>query len=92
MVRRTLGEETKNPTTKARELPKVATGIIGLDDVLHGGFPAGRTTLISGGPGTGKTVAGMEFLYRSAVNGEPGIFVTFEERAEALRKNTLALG
>jgi circadian clock protein KaiC len=92
MVKRTLSEETKNPTTKARELPKVATGITGLDDVLHGGFPAGRTTLVSGGPGTGKTVCGMEFLYRSAVNGEPGIFVTFEERAEAVRKNTLTLG
>ena len=35
MVIRTPGEETKNPTTKARELPKVATGITGLDDVLH---------------------------------------------------------
>jgi circadian clock protein KaiC len=92
MARRTLGEETKNPATKAKELPKVATGIIGLDDVLHGGFPAGRTTLVSGGPGTGKTVCGMEFLYRSAVNGEPGIFVTFEERAEAVCRNALTLG
>jgi len=92
MAKGTPSEETKNPTTKARELPKVATGIAGLDDVLHGGFPAGRTTLVSGGPGTGKTVCGMEFLYRSVVNGEPGIFVTFEERAEAVRKNTLTLG
>jgi len=91
MVKRTPGEETKNTTTKARELPKVATGIAGLDTVLHGGFPAGRTTLVSGGPGTGKTICGMEFLYRSAVNGEPGIFVTFEERAEAVRENALSL-
>ena len=92
MVRRTPGEEVKNPTTKTRKLPKVATGIIGLDDVLYGGFPAGRTTLISGGPSTGKTVVGMEFLYRSVVNGEPGVFVTFEERAEAVRMNALSLG
>jgi len=92
MAKRTPNEGTKIPATKARELPKVATGITGLDDVLHGGFPAGRTTLVSGGPGTGKTIVGMEFLYRNAVNGEPGIFVTFEERAEALRKNTLSLG
>ena len=92
MAKRTPGEKTENITTKAKELPKVAAGIAGLDDVLYGGFPAGRTTLISGGPGTGKTVCGMEFLYRSAVNGEPGIFVTFEERAEAVRRNTLTLG
>ena len=91
MVKRTSGEGRKNPATKARELPKVATGIIGLDDVLHGGFPAGRTTLVSGGPGTGKSIIGMEFLYRSAVSGEPGIFVTFEERAEAVRENALSL-
>jgi len=92
MAKRTRSEETKNTTTKARELPKVATGITGLDDVLHGGFPAGRTILLNGGPGTGKSIFGMEFLYRSAVNGEPGIFVTFEERAEAVRENALALG
>ena len=92
MAKRTTNEKTKSPATKAPQLPKVGTGIIGLDDVLHGGFPTGRTTLVSGGPGTGKTIIGMEFLYRSAVNGEPGIFVTFEERAEALRKNTLSLG
>jgi circadian clock protein KaiC len=91
MVKRTLVEQTKNPTTKAGELPKVATGITGLDDVLHGGFPAGRTTLVSGGPGTGKSIIGMEFLYRGAVNGEPGIFVTFEEQAEAVRENALSL-
>ena len=77
MVKRTPGEKTRNPTTKARELPKVATGITGLDEVLRGGFPAGRTTLVSGGPGTGKTIFGIEFLYCSTVNGEPGIFVTF---------------
>ena len=92
MAKRTHSEETKNPTTKARELPKVATGIIGLDDVLHGGFPAGRTTLVSGGPGTGKSIVGIEFLYHGTVNGEPGIFVTFEERAEAVRRNALTLG
>jgi circadian clock protein KaiC len=92
MAKRTSGEETRNPATKASELPKVVTGIAGLDDILHGGFPAGRTTLVSGGPGTGKTVCGIEFLYRSAVNGESGIFVTFEERAEAIRRNALTLG
>jgi len=92
MARRTPGEETKNPTTKAREVQKVATGIAGLDDVLHGGFPAGRTTLLNGGPGTGKSIFGMEFLYRGAVSGEPGIFVTFEEGAEAVHENALSLG
>jgi len=73
-------------------LPKVATGIAGFDEILEGGLPKGRTTLISGGPGTGKTVLGLEFLYRGAVDGQPGIFVAFEERADAVRQNALSLG
>jgi circadian clock protein KaiC len=73
-------------------IPKAATGIRGMDEVLLGGLPRGRTTLLTGGPGTGKTVVGLEFLYRGAVAGEPGIFVTFEESADAVRRNARTLG
>ena len=62
------------------ELQKVQTAILGLDDVLHGGLPAGRTTLASGGPGSGKSIFGMQFLYHGAKNGEPGIFVAYVNR------------
>lgn len=71
---------------------KCATGIAGLDQILQGGLPTGRTTLVIGGPGTGKSIFGFEFLYRSALSGEPGIFVSFEERADALRDNVGTLG
>ena len=77
---------------KGRPIPKVPTQISGLDEVLEGGFPRGRTTLASGGPGSGKTVLGLEFLCSGAMAGEPGVFVTLEERAEAVRKNALSLG
>jgi circadian clock protein KaiC len=73
-------------------LSKMATDIAGLDEILEGGLPKGRTTLVSGGPGTGKTVLGLEFLYRGAVAGEPGILVAFEERADAVRQNAASLG
>jgi circadian clock protein KaiC len=73
-------------------LPKAPTRIRGLDDILHGGLPEGRVTLIGGGPGTGKTVFGLEFLYRGALCDEPGIFVSFEESADNLRQNALSLG
>ncbi|HSN57052.1 MAG TPA: circadian clock protein KaiC [Candidatus Sulfomarinibacteraceae bacterium] len=82
--------ETKAADPQA--LAKAATGIRGLDDVLDGGLPAGRTTLLSGGPGTGKTVLALEFLVRGAMAGRPGIFVSFEERAEAVRANAATLG
>jgi circadian clock protein KaiC len=92
MARRGRKEETEVSRTKAKGLRKVATRIAGLDEVLNGGLPAGQTTLISGGPGTGKSVLGLEFLYRGAAAGEAGIFVTFEERAPGVRQNALTLG
>jgi circadian clock protein KaiC len=73
-------------------IPKVATKIAGLDQILEGGLPQGRTTVVSGGPGSGKTVLGLEFLCRGAMAGEPSVFITFEERAEAIRLNASAMG
>jgi circadian clock protein KaiC len=77
---------------RSRPIPKAPTQIAGLDDVLEGGLPRGRTTLVSGGPGSGKTVLGLEFLCSGAMSGEPGVFVTFEERAEAVRQNAMSMG
>lgn len=86
-------KKNKQSTRKAAAgIRKVATQIEGLDDILHGGFPAGRATLVSGGPGTGKSVLGLEFLYRGAVSGNPGIFLTFEETGESIRQNALTFG
>lgn len=71
---------------------KTPTRIQGLDEILRGGLPAGRVTLIAGGPGTGKTVFGVEFLYRGALADEPGIFFSFEESAENIRRNMRSFG
>ncbi|HEY7163815.1 MAG TPA: ATPase domain-containing protein, partial [Candidatus Binatia bacterium] len=46
---------------------KVATGIHGLDEITFGGLPGGRTTLVCGSAGCGKTMLSMEFLIRGAV-------------------------
>ena len=75
-----------------RAVPKIPTGIEGLDTILDGGVPEGGLTLLSGGPGSGKTILGLEFLVRGAMNGRPGILLTFEEREEALRRYGDALG
>lgn len=71
---------------------KVPTQVRGLDDILAGGVPESSLTLLSGGPGTGKTMLGMEFLIRGAIAGNPGIMLTFEEREDALRTYAAALG
>lgn len=80
------------PDTAKQAIPKVPTHIRGLDAILHGGLPKGHTTLLSGGPGTGKTLLAMEFLCRSALAGEPGLFISFEERAEDIQANVMSIG
>ncbi len=75
------------------ELPKSPTGIQGLDEVTWGGLPRGRTTLVVGRAGSGKTLLGMEFLIHGALEyGEPGVVVSFEESAEDLVQNVASLG
>ena len=79
--------------TQLRQLPKAATGIQGLDEVTGGGLPRGRTTLICGSAGSGKTMLAMEFLVRGAqLYDEPGVFVSFEESAEDLVQNVASIG
>ena len=74
-------------------LAKAATGITGLDDITFGGLPAGRPTLICGSAGCGKTLFGVTFLVNGATRyGEPGVFISFEERAEDLAANVASLG
>ncbi|MFW5698486.1 MAG: ATPase domain-containing protein, partial [Planctomycetota bacterium] len=68
------------------------TGVAGLDEILHGGLPKGALTVISGGPGAGKTLLGLETLYRAGRNGEPGVVVSFEERTDHLKRNVRVLG
>ncbi|HVT88004.1 MAG TPA: circadian clock protein KaiC [Tepidisphaeraceae bacterium] len=81
----------KNVTKKTLE--KVRTGIDGLDEITHGGFPKGRPTLICGGPGCGKSLTGIEFLVRGATEfGEPGVLMTFEETRDDIKKNIASLG
>jgi len=74
-------------------LPKAPTGIDGLDQITLGGLPRGRPTLICGSAGCGKTLFGIEFLVRGAVQfNEPGVCITFEESARDLALNVASLG
>src|SRR4051812_15838785 len=76
-----------------RGIEKAPTGIQGFDEITSGGLPRGRPTLVCGAAGCGKTLFGMEFLVRgAALQGEPGVFVAFEENAEELTRNVATLG
>lgn len=79
--------------TKAQGVPKTQSGIPGLDQITNGGLPRGRCTLVAGGPGSGKTLLGMEFLIRGALDyNEPGVCMSFEEPAEEIVVNMSSLG
>ena len=74
-------------------LRKSPTGIPGLDEITAGGLPTGRTTLLCGGAGCGKTLFATEFLVRGATqNNEPGVFMSFEETGKELSENVASLG
>jgi circadian clock protein KaiC len=69
------------------------TGITGLDAILGGGIPRGNVVLITGGPGSGKTSLGVEFVYRGAREfNEPGMIVTFEVSTDRLIEDASSLG
>lgn len=75
------------------ELEKIPSGIKGFDDITGGGLPKGRPSLISGGPGCGKTLFAMEFIIRGISDyDEPGVFVAFEENIDDLKKNFRSMG
>ncbi|HTU66656.1 MAG TPA: circadian clock protein KaiC [Steroidobacteraceae bacterium] len=83
----------KKSVPSYRSIDKACTGIQGLDDITHGGLPAGRPTLVSGGPGSGKTLLGVSFLVEGAQRyHEPGVLLTFEENAEELAADVRSLG
>jgi circadian clock protein KaiC len=72
---------------------KALTGIVGLDEITGGGLPHGRTTLLVGGPGSGKTIFALQFLaYGARSVDEPGIFVAFEESADRIVANADGFG
>ncbi|MCY0859233.1 MAG: KaiC domain-containing protein [Sulfolobaceae archaeon] len=60
-------------------VPRVRTYIKGLDEILYGGIPERSIVLLSGGPGTGKSIAAKQFIYNGLIRGESGVFVTLEE-------------
>lgn len=69
-------------------ITKIRTGIPGLDSVISGGFREGRTIVLAGPPGGGKTTFGMQFLYSGAKDfDEPGVFVTLSESPREIKSD-----
>lgn len=74
-------------------IERVPTGVPGLDELIEGGLPKGRITLITGAAGSGKTTLGMQFLHNGSTSfGDNGLFVTLEEEAADLIKDMSRYG
>lgn len=74
-------------------MTKTLTGIPGLDAITRGGLPQGRSTLVDGGAGSGKSILALQFLVNGARRyGEPGIFVAFEEQSRRIVSNAQSFG
>ncbi len=71
---------------------RAGSGIPGLDKYLSGGFPQGSVMLLSGAPGTGKTIFGLQYAYYGARNKEPALYVSFEQTVESLKDTAKKLG
>lgn len=62
------------------DLRRISTGVAGLDRLLYGGYIRGRTYLVAGDTGTGKTIACLQFLLGGLKQGEKAVYVTVDER------------
>ena len=63
---------------------RVTTGIAGLDQILRGGLPQGEVYLVQGGPGTGKTTLGLQFLLTGVAEGETALYLTLSQTERSL--------
>lgn len=71
---------------------RLSTGVDGLDEVLHGGLIPERGYLVTGAPGTGKSILGLHWLSAGAAAGERALYVNLEESEADIRANAAALG
>lgn len=71
---------------------RIASGVPGLDEMLHGGFIQGECILASGPAGSGKTISAIRFLAESAIQGEPALMLSTEEHSEGIISRAQSVG
>jgi len=71
---------------------RVSTGIVGLDEMLQGGFPENHIVVVMGSFGTGKTTLAIQYVVEGLRKGEPCIFISLEEDKESITKNASSFG
>jgi len=71
---------------------RVTSGIIGLDELIGGGFVKNSVNLLSGETGTGKTIFGLQYIWEGLQKGENGVYISLEEEPESIFADVKAFG
>ncbi len=74
------------------EITRIKTGITGLDELIGGGFPKGYSILVSGAPGTGKSIFSLGYVYTGAMEGQKGIYVSLLQKISELLDQAAMFG
>jgi len=104
-MRRNTSEESDSSSSQSSKqtvVPKqvamtpgvrMQTGITGFDRMTNGGFKQSTVNVVSGGPGTGKTIFALQFLVNGILKfGQPGVFITFDETTQSIIENAKSVG
>ena len=91
-VKENIENELAQKKVETKDINRLKTGVKGLDKILKGGIPEKNLTLVSGGPGSGKTTIGLQFLLEGIRNGETGVYVNLDERKEKIIRNAELFG
>lgn len=89
-----MADNTTSPTTKteAATANRISTGVKGIDTILNGGLVPGRSTLVRGPPGAGKTLFGLHYLTAGISNDETSLFINMGEPEPYIREDAAAFG
>ncbi len=74
------------------EKKRLPTGITGLDPLIEGGFPVGKSYLVTGEPGSGKTIFCMQYILQGLLDGEKAVYVAVDEKPIDIIEGAASLG
>jgi KaiC/GvpD/RAD55 family RecA-like ATPase len=87
-----MDDFNENVNLANNSINRISTGINRLDELLSGGLPFNSITLVSGSPGSGKTILCYHYLWEGLNSGEKCLFITSDERITNIIKQAKQLG